>query len=176
MMLSIPKCNDEKQQALMNMHFAMEAGDERLQLATETIFKKMQGALNQSEANNHTFAERNAQLTSENSNLKQQLKDVSENDAAHKQAQELSSKAERERVNDIVKNSKTLCQNMTKFAQEKKQADTNRHKAMEGRVSPHSAQIYKKQHDLYISDMDKFEEFAKTIEQLVSKLEQAEKQ
>lgn len=167
--------NGQRMQALANMQIAMDAGEERVQQATDDTFEAMQATLTQSETNNRTLAERNVQLTRENSTLKQQLKEITENSAANKKAQKASSTAEQERVNDFVKNSKALCQNISKFAQDKKQTATDYRKAGQGNLSPVSAQYYAQKHDGYISDMNKFEELAKTIEELVIRLEQAEK-
>jgi chromosome segregation ATPase len=164
--------------ALINMQQTLDLAEERVQQSTEKTFNKMQEALNQSEANNKTLQERITQLTRENSSLKQQLKEVKKNNEAFKKAFKASLRAEQERnqerINDIAQNIKTLCKKISKFAQDIKQQRTGTHNANQPLFA--AAQYEAQSYNGYISDMDKFEIFAKTIEQLTSKLEQAEEQ
>jgi hypothetical protein len=119
MMHSLQKWNDQKMQALVNMQFSIDAGEERVQLATEETFNKMQEALNLSEANNRTLQERIAQLARENEALKLQNKELVKTTSNEKQAQESAFQEVMMRMKGLVEGAVAECGHIIKFAQDR---------------------------------------------------------
>jgi predicted RNase H-like nuclease (RuvC/YqgF family) len=170
MALQPAQLNGEQAQAiyaLVNMEQAVQAADGRVQRATDETLKKMQEALNQSEANNQTLAERIAQMTRDNSTLKQQIKELTDKAAAQKQAQEAYSKADQERVHALVMIANTECEETKKLLQEKiakEKPDTRD-------CSPFKRGIIMEKSNLDISDSNKILDRVKSIQSQISKLE-----
>jgi hypothetical protein len=79
--------------SLTNMERAVEVAEGRVQQATNEVFSKMQTALNQSEINNRTLAERNASLNGENLALNQHIHELTLAKEAQVKALEEQNKA-----------------------------------------------------------------------------------
>jgi regulator of replication initiation timing len=111
--------------ALVNMQKTLDVADERVQLATEETFNKMQEALNQSEANNRTLQERIEQLAHENKALKLQNKELIKTAVNEKQAQERAAQKIMKRMKGLVAIAGEECEHIIKYAQNKRSVIKN---------------------------------------------------